>query len=580
MHYLDRYIILRYVCNNVFRILLGVVALKKKRSLETNLLYFKSQSILCIIADMEKFLCGDCGSISGGASSDGSSGNNRSISSGGSSSSSGSGSDSNDVSGSSNGNSIYCGAFVALDNEDDTFRRALDMLIYIICSTSGNGEDRSLQVRILKRCSALVVQILKCLLSQPQDGSGGGSSSGSGGGGSSSGGSGGGGSSSGGSSSGSGGGSSSGGSGGGGRSSSKKCSRLFFVDGFTREDCDSWIAYGIRCLVTVADSCLSVFQQQDASPHVAGDAMDGAEEDQMMINTIVAVVEFLVDDCFLLAARPSIYSVAAQLTSNDQDMVSFCCTLLKLQLRLEHTEAAISRTDYTETCTSKPARRAQLEVLRGAVHRALEVMAALGFTDVRVFLVFVECVASFDASVVLDLLSNSETVALEYLLRVSKRLLSENRESLAGNLAHLHPYRRDYLANHPHLRVETNRNRNDTGSVDGRATKGKVVVWMKGEESVPINSTCAGVQEDSDDGAGGGVSYRVSKYEWDRDAADQVRSADDALPVAGPTTLDEWIQFLRDLTDTLSSPSTRRSLPFDPTLFVKRLKIILQNIGD
>ena len=194
MHYLDRYIILRYVCNNVFRILLGVVALKKKRSLETNLLYFKSQSILCIIADMEKFLCGDCGSISGGASSDGGSGNSRS-------SSNSSGSDSNDVSGSSNGSSTYCEALVALDNEDDTFRRALDMLIYIICSTSGNGEDRSLQVRILKRCSALVVQILKCLLSQPQDGSSGSSSGGYSGGGSSSGGSGGGGSSGGGSSS-------------------------------------------------------------------------------------------------------------------------------------------------------------------------------------------------------------------------------------------------------------------------------------------------------------------------------------------------------------------------------------------
>ena len=525
------------------------MASKRKRGTnETSMHVFKPQSILEVIADLEMFLCGYCS-------------NTRSTSSFSTSSKSSSGTSSDSSSSSNSNESSGSAALVALEDDDDTFRRAVDMLVYIISSMDDDSSDPSLRARILQRCSALVLRVLKCMVSLPPT-----------------------------------------------SSNSKQGNSLLFIDGFSRDDRNNWIAYGIRSLVTVLNSCLGVYQQQGG---------------QQMVSTIVAATICLLDDFFLLD-HVNIYSVAAQLTSNDQDMVSFCCTLLKLQLRLEHIEASIPEIEI-EPETS----RAQLLLLRETADRALAVMTDRGFKDMPVFMVFVESAASFDASVLLDLLSSSETVALEYLLRMSKRLLSENRESLEKNLAYLDQLRSGYLSSRQLL---TDINRSDDMKAGCGGTT-KVVIWLKREESVPVDgsdaefenttgvkgsalngsnsgssgsssscssssgssssgssSSCSSSSSSSSSSGGGSGVDRVSRYEWDRDASLMTKQAITSTTVAAtdyqvrvsPVSVgvNKWVRFLADVAGTLSSTSTRRSLPFDPTLLVKRLQIVLQNLGN
>ena len=294
-----------------------------------------------------------------------------------------------------------------------------------------------------------------------------------------------------------------------------------FTDGFLLESRKDWLTFGSHVLLMLLERCLV------------------AEEANV---TATSITNFLMEYCF---PHLNAFSVLHHLAGNDQDLISFCCTFLKIQLRLEH---ILTTRDSSSGAVEIPSFHGKL----------LKVMEERGFSAMLLFLAFIEVALSFDASVLLDLLCNSETAALEYLLRVTKFLLMENKSSLSIKIAHLNKLHGSFLDEESSL-MSNDFVANDCAS---KIENSKTVIRLISEykiDSVHIDEAID--------------SSRVSNYEWER--SQKCKNPSNLL--SRTYVFEDWIQFFCNLIDKLTV-KVHRSLPFDPSLLRARMHKVIQSL--
>jgi hypothetical protein len=105
-------------------------------------------------------------------------------------------------------------------------------------------------------------------------------------------------------------------------------------------------------------------------------------------------------------SRRPIDAYILELSSSDAEVVKFLLNVVELFLRLEEVIKSLQGDSDSD----------KLQIYNGL----REVIVRYGFEPASTFVIFIEIVLCFDPLVLVDLVSNNETVALEYTIRIVK----------------------------------------------------------------------------------------------------------------------------------------------------------------
>jgi len=271
-----------------------------------------------------------------------------------------------------------------------------------------------------------------------------------------------------------------------------------------------------------------------------------------------------------------------KLSNNDQDVVSFCCSMLETQLRVEQaipissSHSTVSKNDGTRlhgndnSGVDDISSKSNESIVSNDYILLLEILRQQGFDAVHIFLHFVIRTLCLDGSLLIDLLSSNETNTLEYMLRITKRLISQSLVDWKSAFDRITRY------------DATQPQQQSCGDTFTDLKPNTAVIWLVSSERVDDISTKDG---DATDLPCGMLTtdpnpIQVSHYEWNREYHPTASSSSTTAIDVGSEhhSLDDVCNFFRDVQQRLRESFRHKLLPFNPKLLIHRLQLILQTM--